>query len=520
MNARAALTLLPVCILLAPPVHAGDPTDFLPRIPDEANTIAVVKAQALFNSPRAIREGWMARQQLAGSVPVPAAIDTIVTASHWEPANPDAGWMLTQASLTKALTMNQIAALEGATVDLINGQEVVLSPRRGYIVQFDPKTVAVVNPPDRRRLVRWLRFAKAASKPTLGEYLTEAARGGRGAPIVAAIDLQDMIEPKDLRTWLTQTKTLAGNKSELDAALKMLSTIHGVRLIVRVEAEAIPFEVHIDFTEAPSTANARMVKPLFVELIEEMGVGLDEFKGAREQVRGKTITLSGNLLTPSLARVLMLLLGPTVQAPATDAPAPGAPAAAGQANPERLAHATREYFQSVQRFLANLNTSSRLSTNMTSNATWHEAAARRIDQLSTADVDPDMLKYGAEVSRNLRLLAASLKGVPMQVQMLQGQRRFVINYNPPIGGMWGPGWGPGWGGGWGRGPWGARGWGMWGFQPGSFSTEDNFAQVRQAQAEVIQAGAKDREQVVAQMESDAKAIRELMKKKLGIDLGE
>jgi hypothetical protein len=147
----------------------------------------------------------------------------------------------------------------------------------------------------------------------------------------------------------------------------------------------------------------------------------------------------------------------------------------------------------------------KLATNYNTCAGWHDSYAKQLDQLSLVNVDEDMAKYGAEVSRKLKTLAGSLRGVPVVVGTLEGQKRFVLQYNPPV---YNYGWGP-----WGARPWGWGGYG--GFQPGSFQYDDNFAQVRSAQTVAIAKGAKEREKIWMELEDDRNQIRSKMTQKYG-----
>jgi len=490
-----------LCLLLCSSIVLADATDeMVKRIPHQANCVSVINIGAIYGTARAQREGWAQQQEIAGAVPVPNFVDTLVTASHWAPGASDRSWLLVQGSLKRDVVMQDLAKREKAAVEPLVGHNVVLTQRRGYFVELNKRTVGAVYPPNRQEVVRWLRFVQSNATPAVSPYLLEVLKSAGGDHIVAAIDLEELHDPQALREWLAHTKTLEKRQTELDNIAKFASKLKGARLAIRIEDRAIAAEVRFDFDDN-ADRYAALVKPLFLEALDELGMSLEEMHKSEPKFEGKTVRLRTTLTDAGLANVLTVILGPTLHASHGDAEATGST----DPNPELTA--SRRYYQQVQKLLADLRERNRLATNYNFTATWHESVARQIDQLSLVNVDPDVARYGAEVSANLRLLAASLRGVPLQVQFLQGQKRWVMQYNPPV---FGGGWGGGWVG---------RGWqpGVWGFQPGSFNFDDNFAAVRTKQRQVILAGAADRDKIWRELDDARNQIRSKMTQRFKVD---
>jgi hypothetical protein len=492
-------TFLPLSLLLSltTTAFAADREAYLKRIPDEANGVAVINVTGLYATARGQREAWGTQQQVLGRVPIPNFVDTIVTASHWQPGSQAREWMLTQASLKRPARMEELARLENSSVEQLGGHNAVLSQRRGYFVEVEPQLVAVVNPPQRRDVLRWLRFIKNGTKPVVSEFLARAVRTSGTAHVIAAIDLDEMLDPKALREWLSHTQTMEKRKQDLDPTLRMLNTLQGVRLLISVQERATAATVYVDFSTSPGTM-AGLVRPLFQELLEEMGAGLEDFEKAQPRVEGNAVVLRTNLSDGGFARILTLILGPTL-----DTSSPELLRSAS--NPQQTAWATKRYYQTVQKYLDDLKEYNRKASNYNSAATWHDSYAKLIDQLSILNVDPEMVKYGHEVSRKLRLLAASLRGTPLHVALLEGQKRWELRYQPPEY-HWG----------WGYGPWRARP-GLGGFRPGGYRYDDNFAEVRQKQLQEIAKDAQSRDKVWRELEDDRNAVRSKMTQKYMID---
>jgi hypothetical protein len=471
------------------------PEDFLRRIPHQANSVSVINVKAIYSTPRAEREGWTQQQEIAGAVPIPSFVDVLMTASDWNPGSADRSWLLVQAALNRTVSLPDLAAREKATVDTLGGHRVVLTQRRGYFVELGPKAIGAVFPPDRQDVLRWLSFSKSNLTPALSPYLLEAVKASADAHVVGAMDMEELIDPAALREWLTHSKTLEKRQNEVDTIAKFAGKLKGARLSIRFEDRSIAAEIRFDFNENVDRY-ATLVKPLLLEALEDIGAILEEFQQAQPKYEGKTVLLRTTLTNTGLARILSMILGPTLDTSHDSA-------GAGKSDPNPELTASKRYYQQVQKALSDLQTRNRLATNYNFTATWHDSYAKQIDQLSQVNVDPELVKYGNEVSSKLKLLAASLRGVPLQVQFLEGQKRWVLQYNPPV-------YNYGWGG------WGWRP-GVWGFQPGSFNYDDNFAAVRTRQQQAVLAGAADRDKIWRELDDARNQIRSNMTQKFKVD---
>jgi hypothetical protein len=85
------------------------------------------------------------------------------------------------------------------------------------------------------------------------------------------------------------------------------------------------------------------------------------------------------------------------------------------------AGASRKYFQTVEQQLDSLRLQKKDAKSMGQIALWIDNIARRIDRLSTLNVDPELADYGARIASELRDAVASLQGVGIQSGARQAQ---------------------------------------------------------------------------------------------------
>jgi hypothetical protein len=159
--------------------------------------------------------------------------------------------------------------------------------------------------------------------------------------------------------------------------------------------------------------------------------------------------------------------------------------------------ASRTYYQAVNRLIDELQRRSRNAPNLARDALWHETYAKRIDQLATENVHPELLRYGANVASKLRALADSLDGVVIEVDSLQKGLYYRRSGGVGIGfTRWG--WMPA-------------------IVPGGGSVDSNVPQIRTMQAEAIANGARDRQRIWRMINDDRSAIRNKMQEKFNVN---
>ncbi len=489
MRAGAFLFALGSIGLLATPSRGVDSLeDLLRRLPDSANSVSVLRVRELFDSPMSQREGWSNQRQLLGVVHMPTETELIVTGSQWNPGSANRSWVIGQARFRRLVKMPDLAKREQSVVETIGGHPVVLTRRDSFFVELAPYTLGAMYPPDRRELGRWLRYAKASSKAALPGYLIDAAHSDSTAHLISAIDMEDLIDAKWLRTWLTNSKALKGKPANIDSLAKLIAGLKGIRLTVRAEDKAFPAQLRFDFSEQIG-AHEPFIRPLFLEALDSLGAALEDFHESTLAVEGQTATLRCNLSRYGFARILMLIL-----APASDLPPEEARIAVDPALLER--EASQSYYLTVNKLLDDLKKQNQRARDYNQTAVWHETYAKQIEQLPIAHVDKSLAAYGASVSDKLRALAGSLRGVPLQVDVLEGQKQFRYQVQPGYAGGF---------------------WGGWGYSPARVQFEDNFAQVQAQQGQVIVKDQENRDKLWAKIDEERSDIRLKMREKFKVD---
>jgi len=398
-----------------------DVSVLLKRVPDWANAVTIVRLEKGLQSPRGVRQGWAAKYELdylGGAVAIPSSVKTMVMATRFQSSEAEPTTIAVAVSNKKRrLSLEDAASREGGEIQTVANHRVIITSRNSYVVELEPGLMAVMHPANRQELARWLRFADRNQEPVLSAYLRNAVSTGRGAPIQMAIDLEDIVDPKALHHWLPHSKVVSAKKESHEALEELLKGLKGVRFTARVDDKATG-EVRLDFAESVAS-HSDTIKGLFLESLDELGAALDDFHKCqvRMEAQGKTVVLKTELSDDNLRRIMSLIQIPSIDNE-SEGRSPGAGSAAEKADPT----ATKRYFTAVQRMLDDLKKKAKKADDYPKTTVWHETYARRITQLPREGVDKEMLEYGGNVSIKLSALASSLRGDPLKVDLLQGQK--------------------------------------------------------------------------------------------------
>lgn len=463
--------------------------DLLPLIPGSANALVIVRARQLLDSPRGQKENWRAKREadfLAGSIGVPPSVDVIVRGAHITPAQPTGTWSVGLIPRPPELNIDVIARHEQGQQETIDGKPCVLS-RRGYFAELTPGVLGVMSADaPRQDFARWLRASASGGPSRLSTYLLSAA-ADNSAQILLAIDLRDMPNPLLLRERLASNPALKGRTSDQAALSKLIMSVQGCRLAIRV-TDATTASLTFDFAD-DVVPQAVFLKPVVIEMLEDMGAVLDELRDAQVTSSGKSVALDFSLTDQGLRRIMSLVPMPLVNRPAS--PGPGAKGAADVT-------ASRNYYRQVSRLLTDLQRLNRSAREYQKTALWHDNYAKRIAELPVVGVDPELLDYGADVVQKLRLLAASLRGTTIDLETIQTKAKYQVNVSPfygPAGSFRGTA----------------------GYVPAPWEVSTNLAEVRSQQAEAAARGASQREQIWQILENETIRIRNRMAEKYSAD---
>jgi hypothetical protein len=305
-----------------------------------------------------------------------------------------------------------------------------------------------------------------------------------------AVDLKDIVDPKAVRLWLKNSKRMQGYQSSYDPLFELVKGMKGVRFTARVQ-DTTTGEVFLDFSKSVED-RANAVKELFLESLDEMGAAIDEFRDSKIRIEadGKTVVLKTELTDATLRQILSLIQMPSIPASPEDS---GASPTTPGGKPDLAA--TEHYFNSIQQLLDDLRKKRKKTEDYNKTALWHKTYAKKIAQLPRQGVDEEMLQYGSTVSSQLWALANSLRGVPLKVDMLQGEMYY---YTPPT--IY-----------FGR-PWGS-------YFPSSTDTDTNIPEITAKQQEAISQGESERQQVWKSLDQEKFKIRRRMSEKFKTEFG-
>jgi hypothetical protein len=355
-----------------------------------------------------------------------------------------------------------------AEVIVIAGQVSVLSPRDVYFTTFSGQEFVAIYPADRQYTARYLKAALAAKAPPLAAYLKKAAEKADGNTLTIAVDLEDVADRAILKMSLPSSPAVAKIKN-LDVALlaTTLASVKGMTVAVKVN-DAIAASVTLEFGRDP-TLFRMMLPDLVRELVESQGVAIAGFESWEAKYTATTMTLSGKLSSADFKRIVSLFAFPQPQdesEPMVKANAPSVPL-------------TKRYLAAVDAVLGDIK-SMKDSPKYEKTATWHEKAAAQIEQLSKQGVDPVAVDAAFQAAKRLRAIAASLRGVPIDMDALASQQYY--SSRPSIGVI-------------------PHGW--WGVQPfifGPGQVETNLPQIQEKMSQVIANDKKTRLEAWSQIE--------------------
>lgn len=486
---RCWLVLAAIPLLAAHAAAAGPYDSLLKVVPSTANTLVLINSEAIFKSPAAQALEWskkFADRFRAGATSIPPDSKQIVIAGSTNTRSFTRDWQVALAAVPQVPNPATVASREGGTVDEINGRFAALSPHQVYFTTISEKETATWYPANRQLLAHWIRNLKTAKEreaPVLSPYLQQVANGaGNEASMVIALDLTDAFDYAGIRSWLEDSRTLVTNPGiNRDGLAKMIAQMRGITLGVNV-TDKLEASLRVDFA-VDAAIHKTVLKDLLLEAFEDEGMSLGDLGSWETTFEGKSMILKGSFDPTMMGRLLTPFEFPQEEE--------GSSAAKPGDKPS--AEATKKYFKAVLACIEEVRTM-KDKKDYVKTATWHENYARKINQISVRNVDPEAVKFANGTAARLRAIADSLKGVPVDVKSLQSGAYAVVSY----GGRGGYGWRGRWGGG--------------GFPP---SLDTNLPQTNAAISKVVADSQKTRDDIWSQIENTTVETKQGLNLKYG-----
>jgi hypothetical protein len=357
------------------------------RVPPTANAIAIVNAQAVRSGPSD-----------ASVIALPEGIEWYLMAAEMDFEFMQPLWEVAVAYLPEGVTMQEIANHSGGRLDRLAGAQAVERPNDSYVVSFGSRVVGAMSPANRPKVIRWARESQIRKAAEFSPFLKEAvaAAGDAANAMVIAFDLAGLLAPAEVSFALESSKALADTGMDVEQAASIMSGIVGIRLEVEMKDSA-QAKLRLEFADDPSPL-AEVAKPLLVEVLTKHGAHIESLPRWKVRISGKGIVLEGKLSSGGLRRIHSLLSGPV--GPWTET------ASSGPTPENAMAEVSRAYFHSVTGYLNDLFYSDNRPQSMYQISVWVQRYSRKIEDLSTSGVDPDVKSYGADVVMSLREIAS------------------------------------------------------------------------------------------------------------------
>jgi hypothetical protein len=408
MSTRSSLFIVTVVLSLAVPCRAAETFDSLARrVPGEANALVLIDVEQVLAAPMAQSQGWARKLEAAyveRPVLLPPEAKKLVLSAALVPSDDFLGaWELAVMELAEPIGVRAIARSEGGYVDLINGQNAAVTPHDAAFVDLGDNVLAAVRPADRQFISRWISKARASTATELSPYLESSLRlVNDRVQVLLAIDLTDVLAPRDIEAKLAEATWLAGGQADAAAIAGILDTLRGAALRLAIGADCqAQLQIDFDADVAPLGDNAQAI---VLHALENLGFQTTEIAEWKVELDGKSILLRGPLSTAGQRRVFSVIELPAADLAAAESSA-DAEASPGDATPEsEIRERSLVYFQSTQVLVDDLRKGLK-DTKATS--AFMERYARRIDDLPVLHVDELLLDYGDKLAETLRIMATS-----------------------------------------------------------------------------------------------------------------
>lgn len=382
------------------------------RLPAATNAIVAVNVEKVLDSPIAKEEQW--RQNLIDSwekqpLMIPPDAVRVLSAAYVKTSTMESYWEMSLIEMERMPSVAELAKAQGGYVDRVWDKEAVCAPINAYFVPLERRVLASVTPADRSEIVRWVRQPVKPEGNVTSAYIKEVVAGlGEKSDIVMAMDLEGAFGVPLIRRFLANSEVKEFGTPDVDAVARLLGTMKGITLAVRVEKE-ISGRVTVHLGDKASLLGAAG-KPLMLGALSSAGMRLDDLRDWTFVTSGNEVRGEGKLTRAALRRLLGLVQSPVPAAP-TVANAAAAKLAADRQPSADPAVASQRYYKAICASLDQLGA----GASAADMAVWIRNTARRIDQLPILNVDPALVEWGAMVGAKLKQ-AGGIAGVG-QTQM-------------------------------------------------------------------------------------------------------
>jgi hypothetical protein len=304
-------------------------------------------------------------------------------------------WEAAVATLSVDPSAADVAKRHGGVIDSVGNFQAAWIGRKTCVIKFAPRLFGLMSPASQQEATRWAENVASPRPDELSPYLRRAISYADtvGTQVILAVDLAGAFRAGDIRKTVADAELL--DPLPEDQAAAVLGSIQGVRFGVLV-GEQLRGSVKLDFAEDAGVL-APVAKPLMLSIIARAGGMLTEFNDWKATVEGKTLSLDGALTPEGMQRLFSVIavdaaaVEPNSVAPATSASPSATPPA--KASPSLVAKASLMYFRAVSKYVEDSQRLNRANS-IEQAVMWLDNYTRKIDALSTRNVDPELVQYG------------------------------------------------------------------------------------------------------------------------------
>lgn len=384
----------------------------LERSPEAANAIAYFHAPSL--------------KKLMSDAGMPLTINDKVSevwlVSDLDTTSLNPAWEAGYATVDRQLEANMLAETVSGYVDAVGDVKAVWTPRQSYLLPLEGRRVGFLRPARRSLLAKWIN--STPGQTAAPEYLLSQAKQNENfLSLLIAVNLKDTFSAFAVGNSLENFESLAGQDKQQVATT--LASVRGISIIIgrRSLKECI---LSVEFGSSPA-ALVPFAGSLLGEILNRNGTAAPETASWNVTSEGNRLLFRGEIAADSLDSVLGIfsISGHaeqlTEQIEATEA------AKSGRGSDSQVGAASKVYFDKTNAYIERVR--SYKAQNTGHRAKWNDKMARRIDEIGTLNVDPQVIDYGANVADILRNNVMSIRSGNVSAGQMQAEQSRMGGFN-------------------------------------------------------------------------------------------
>lgn len=317
-----------------------------------------------------------------------AQIDPFTMQPSWEAGN---------AILKNRTDAESLAKAFGGYVDTVAGKTVVWSSRQSYLIP-NGDTVGFLRPADRTLLSSWIASTTNREAPAF--LVKQSQQPEEFLSFMLAINLENSLSPVALKQRLARLDAL--KDQDLAAVASVLASTKGISVIIGRKSlqQCI---LAVEFGSSPESLTPFATVALN-EILNSSGTTAPEVLDWKVKVDGNKLEFQGAISEDSLNGLVGIL---SIQGHAEQAVQAVAVQERGVRGPS--VYESKAYFDRMLKLIERVEKYEAQTTGY--RVKWNEINAKRMDELPTLGVDPEMVAFGTAVATALRNNALAIRGV-------------------------------------------------------------------------------------------------------------